>query len=138
MLTKKIFRRILNFAMLLAILGTVPYIVGGQTQYRHEVFGVTALALVLFHCVENRGWFVHMFRKKTSPKTDSGAARFRNLVTLFLTITTLILLVSGVMISNVVFRFLGIPYQEFWHYVHFASGVIFLILVLIHIGNHRR
>ena len=45
---------------------------------------------------------------------------------------------GGIMISNVVFRFLGIPYQEFWHYVHFASGVAFLILVLIHMVNHRR
>lgn len=39
MLTRKLFRRALNFTMLLAILGTVPYIVDGQTQYRHEVFG---------------------------------------------------------------------------------------------------
>ena len=138
MLTRKLFRRALNFTMLLAILGTVPYIVDGQTQYRHEVFGVTALALILFHCIENRGWFVQMFYRKPSLKTGGRAARFRSLITLLLTISTLIVLVSGIMISNVVFRFLGIPYQEFWHYVHFASGVAFLILVLIHMVNYRR
>ena len=58
MLTRKLFRRAINFAMLLAILGTVPYIGHGQTHYRHEVFGVTAEALILFHCIENSGWFV--------------------------------------------------------------------------------
>lgn len=135
----KIFRRCLNISMAIAILGTIPYIVDGQTQYRHEVYGTTALVLAAFHCIENKFWFVRNFRKGRLRETaGSGrAAGFRNRINFLLTVSTLILLISGIMISNVVFRFLGIPYNEFWHYVHFASGAAFLILAAMHIWNHR-
>ncbi|MBT9779849.1 DUF4405 domain-containing protein [Clostridium sp. MCC353] len=136
--SKKIFRCCLNFSMLIAILGTVPYILDGQTQYRHEVFGVTAFVLMAYHCIENRLWFVQMFKKRRLKQPDSRAVKFRYWINLLLAVSTLILLISGIMISNIVFRFLRIPYHEFWHYVHFASGVLFLILVTIHAWNHRR
>ena len=136
----KFFRRCLNLSMLLTILGTVPYMIDGQTQYRHEVYGTAALVLAAFHCIENRFWFVRNFRMGAcrEPSGISKAARFRSRINFLLTVTTVILLFSGIMISNVVFRFLGIPYHEFWHYVHFAFGAAFLILAAIHIWNHRR
>lgn len=150
MKSNKIFRRCLDIAMFMAILGTIPYMVDGQTQYRHEVYGVTALALAAFHCIENRFWFAKNFggrdskesrdlKESRDPKDSAGkAARFRRRINFLLTFDTVIVLISGIMISNVVFRFLRIPYHEFWHYVHFASGVAFLILVTVHIWNHRR
>lgn len=137
MITNKTFRRVLNIAMLVTILGTVPYIVGGQTQYRHEIFGVTALLLVLYHCIENRFWFVQCVNGKSQKKPIEARKRFRNAVNLLLTISGLVVLISGIMISNVVFRFLGIPYHDFWHYTHFISGVVFLVLVIAHIYNRK-
>lgn len=134
----KIFRRCLNLSMVIAILGTVPFIIDGQTQYRHEVYGTTALVLAAFHCIENRFWFVKNLKKGALREASgSKVARFRRRINFLLTASTLIVLISGIMISNVVFRFLGIPYHEFWHYVHFASGVAFLILGGIHMWNHR-
>ena len=76
----KIFRRCLNLSMVIAILGTIPYMIGGQTQYRHEVYGTTALVLAAFHCIENRYWFVKNFRKGAlrEPSDGGRAARFRD------------------------------------------------------------
>lgn len=134
----KMFRRCLNLSMVIAILGTIPYMIGGQTQYRHEVYGTTALVLAAFHCIENRFWFVKNLKKGALREVSgSKAARFRRRINFLLTASTLILLISGIKISNVVFRFLGIPYHEFWHYVHFSSGAAFLILGGIHMWNHR-
>lgn len=138
MITNKIFRRILNFAMFITLLGTVPYMIGGQTQYRHEVFGVTALALVSYHCIENKVWFVQALHNKLPKKPSSRTMRFRDWINVLLIVATLIVLLSGIMISNVVFRFLGIPYHDFWHYTHFISGIAFLVLVIIHAFHHKR
>lgn len=59
-------------------------------------------------------------------------------VNMVLAITAVILVISSIMISGYVFGFLHIPYWELWHYVHFESGIVFILLLFIHVGLHVR
>lgn len=135
--SQRTFRKCLNLIMGIAILGTVPYIFVGDSLYRHEVFGLSALLLVLYHCLLNKWWYSCLLQPSAGNTTNSALQR-RTLPNLFLSLATVVLLLSSVMISDALLGALAIPYHIFWHYVHLVSGAAFFLLVLLHVFQHRR
>lgn len=133
--SQKRFRKTLNTIMLIVVLGTIPYIFKGDSLYRHELFGVGALVLMLYHCILNQWWYKRLLKTRKLGSTHPVLYR-KNIINFILTISTIILLISSIMISGIVFEFLGIPYHIFWHYVHLGSGIVFLCVFSMHVINH--
>lgn len=131
------FRGALNIAMIVSVAGTLPYVFSGGSRYRHEVLGTMAFVLMIYHCMLNRFWFCKVL-KKGKMKKNTKRQKLLYAVNMVLAITAVILLISSIMISGYVFGFLHIPYWEFWHYVHFVSGIVFILLLFIHVGLHVR
>lgn len=129
MSTDRPFRKALNIAMAISVVGTVPYIFSGSSRYRHEIFGTMALVLAFYHCGINMGWFRYALKRGRSKNVLSY-------INPALLMTGVALAVSSVMVSGYVFWFLHIPYYELWHYVHFVSGVAFIVLVSMHTWLH--
>ena len=100
----------------------------------HEIFGVAFVALTILHVAINRRRFASLFKKVT-------ARKFFCLTTdVALTICALIILATGVCMSN----FLFVDTVSFevrrnmtLHQLHVALPYVAMILVGLHVGFHR-
>lgn len=126
-------RFILDIAMLIVILLTMGF--HFLPQLWHEILGLVLLAGVLWHLGLNRRWFSSMMRGKWS--------RLRLLQTglgVLLVVCFLLVMVTGVIISNHVFRELwtgaALHRSIFIHQLHIASAYAMVILGGMHLGMH--
>lgn len=102
----------------------------------HEWFGIACAALAVTHLLINWQWLVattkHMFKSMHLRTRISYALN----AALFVDVTLLIF--SGLMISEVALRALGIelPRSQTWRPVHTLSADAFLTLVGLHVALH--
>lgn len=98
----------------------------------HEVAGLALLILCLIHLAMHAPWvrsvFSRLFQRGTSAKI-----RFMAFVDAALVLGTILLLVSGLMVSKKLFPHAG---GEFMIPVHFFAAALFLILIGLHLGLH--
>ncbi len=101
----------------------------------HEVGGLMLLAGVIWHLVWNRRWFASFMRGRW------GNLRIlQSILGLLLIIAFFATIVTGIIISNHVFRefWVGVPLHRsvFVHQLHVSSSYFMVILGGMHIGMH--
>ncbi|MDR1093831.1 MAG: DUF4405 domain-containing protein, partial [Clostridiales bacterium] len=101
----------------------------------HEVLGVGFAVLCIIHCYNNRHWakgaLKAVRKKEFAPKKTAAL-----IVNVLLAITFFTVIVSGVLVSVVIFAIFNIPYFEIFYTVHSWSARALLILSLTHLFLH--
>ena len=98
----------------------------------HEWAGAVMFALFIVHHILNGNWYRNLFRGKYSP------SRIFLLIVDFLVLLSMIgLMVSGIMLSNHVFAFLGIRSgMSFARLLHMVASYWGFVLMSLHLGIH--
>ena len=127
----KIARRTLDIAM--AVLTLV--LMGGNGLFNgfvHEILGVVLFVLWIVHIVWNRAWIKGFLKGKYN------ALRIvRTIINTCVIVCVLFLMISGVMLSNHVFAWLGVESgASFARNAHMLASHWYLVFVSLHIGLH--
>ena len=98
----------------------------------HEILGVVLFVLWAIHVVWNRAWIKGMLKGKYN------ALRIvRTVINAGVIVCVLFLIISGVMLSNHVFAWLGIESgASFARNAHMLASHWYLVFVSLHIGLH--
>ncbi len=98
----------------------------------HEILGVVLFVLWAVHVIWNRAWIKGMLKGKYN------ALRIvRTVINAGVIVCVLFLIISGVMLSNHVFSWLGIESgASFARNTHMLASHWYLIFVSLHIGLH--
>ncbi len=94
----------------------------------HEIMGLLVFAIVLIHLFFNRKLFIASAKKFNKIKTKT---KLRYLVDVILLVDFVLVVITGIMISKVLFSF---GYFGIWKFIHNFLAAFALILVGIHIG----
>jgi len=98
----------------------------------HEILGIVLFALWGIHLSAHRRWYLNLL------KGHYSAFRiFQTVINCGILICAIFLMISGIMLSNHVFTFLGIESgASFARTAHLLSSHWYLILMSLHIGLH--
>jgi hypothetical protein len=102
----------------------------------HEIGGLILLAVFIVHLVINKG-FITAVSKRFFKKSLPVKVRIGYIVDLLLLLSFVLIGISGVMISKIVFSF-SIGGGNEWKVVHYFCSALALILIGIHTGFHRK
>ena len=98
----------------------------------HEIIGVALMVVWGVHIYANRRWFMATFRGRYNPFRVTQAV-----VNYGMLICVVFLAVSGVMLSNHVFAFLGIESgASFARTAHLLASHWYFVFISLHIGLH--
>ena len=127
----KIARRTLDIAM--AVLTLI--LMGGNGLFDglvHEFLGAVVFVLWVIHIVWNRAWIKGFLKGKYN------ALRIvRTVINVGVIVCVLFLMISGVMLSNHVFAWLGVESgASFARNAHMLASHWYLVFVSLHIGLH--
>lgn len=126
---KQVFKIILDIIMTVLALSQMAYHIEGNSL--HEWLGMSLFALFLLHHILNRKWYVGLFKGKYSA---SRILMVSMNMLLFLAMSGII--ISGMMLSREVFRFLGLRAGMFGRRMHMISTAWAYLLMSMHIGLH--
>ncbi|MFV9511439.1 DUF4405 domain-containing protein [Tepidibacillus sp. LV47] len=108
-------------------------VLGGLTF--HEVAGLLIAVVFFTHVLLNWKWVkkvtVKLFDHKLPRKT-----RFGYFLNLMLLITMAFIIISGILISRVVFPNINVGNEQWFKISHMSISYLSLILVAVHIGLH--
>lgn len=100
----------------------------------HEIAGLGVFSLFLIHCMLNLKW-VTSAAKKFFSKVSTTKLRIKSILNLLLFISFLMIIVSGIMISKIIFH---IDNSSFiWKTLHYFFSALSLLILGIHIGLHK-
>ena len=98
----------------------------------HEIIGVLLIAVWAVHVYANRRWFKAVFRGRYNPYRI-----VQTVVNCGMLICAAFLAISGVMLSNHVFAFLGIESgASFARTAHLLASHWYFVFIALHIGLH--
>ena len=98
----------------------------------HEILGVVLFVLWVIHIVWNRAWIKGMLKGKYNTLRI-----VRTIINAGVIVCVLFLMISGVMLSNHVFAWLGIESgASFARNAHMLASHWYLVFVSLHIGLH--
>ena len=98
----------------------------------HEIIGVLLVAVWALHVYANRRWFKAVFRGRYNPYRI-----MQTVVNCGMLICAVFLAISGVMLSNHVFTFLGIESgASFARTAHLLASHWYFVFIALHIGLH--
>jgi cytochrome b561 len=102
----------------------------------HEWFGIACAAMAVTHLLINWTWITAMVKRVFKPLNLQ--ARVSTLLNAALFVDVTLLIFSGLMISEVALRSLGIelPRSETWRPIHVLAANGFLTLVGLHVALH--
>ena len=102
----------------------------------HEWLAVSALAAIVVHLLLSWDWIVQITRRLTSKMNSQ--ARINYILNWVLFIDVTVVMLSGLMISQVVMPSLGIslPQNFTWRSLHDLSANLFLLLLGLHTALH--
>lgn len=128
----KIFKIVLDIAM--SVLLILMYNSKVISLEFHELGGLGVCFLFLIHKVINWRWIVSV-SKKIFSKNLAFKLRFGYIINFLLLISVLLVMLSGILISKVLFN--GIwGHGGIWRLLHYASAAALLVLIGIHLGLH--
>ncbi|WP_183241059.1 DUF4405 domain-containing protein [Anoxybacillus mongoliensis] len=134
MLKKNIVKIILDVAMALTfVLLMNPRVFNGLPF--HEVTGLVIGVAVLVHVALNYKWVVHTV-KKMFDRSLSGKTRFSFLLNVLLLLSMTGIIVTGILISKVVFPHLLSGENHALREIHDVFANLTLVLVGVHIALH--
>ena len=98
----------------------------------HEIIGVLLIVVWAVHVYANRRWFKAVFRGRYNPYRI-----VQTVVNCGMLICAVFLAISGVMLSNHVFAFLGIESgASFARTAHLLASHWYFVFIALHIGLH--
>ena len=98
----------------------------------HEIIGVLLIAVWAVHVYANRRWFKAVIRGRYNPYRI-----MQTVVNFGMLICAVLLAISGVMLSNHVFAFLGIESgASFARTAHLLASHWYFVFIALHIGLH--
>ena len=98
----------------------------------HEIIGVLLIVVWALHVYANRRWFKAVFRGRNNPYR-----MVQTVVNCGMLICAVFLAISGVMLSNHVFAFLGIESgASFARTAHLLASHWYFVFIALHIGLH--
>ena len=130
MAAKRRIKAALDALMTLGLLFQMGYQLYAETA--HEWVGSGMFALFIAHHALNFRWYKAAFRGRYTPYRV-----FQLAVNVLLLGAMLFLMVSGIMLSNHVFGFLGIDFgASFARLAHLAASHWSFVLMALHLGMH--
>ena len=98
----------------------------------HEIIGVLLIVVWALHVYANRRWFKAVFRGRYNPYRI-----MQTVVNCGVLVCAVFLAISGVMLSNHVFAFLGIESgASFARTAHLLASHWYFVFISLHIGLH--
>lgn len=119
----------IDFTATVFLLAAMGFRITGTSL--HEIVGVIVFALIIVHNVLNRKWYETLL--------SGRYGLFRTINTTFnalLIVSMLVLLITGMMISRLLFSFVPNPDGMLVRQLHVLSAYWSLIFVSIHLGLH--
>lgn len=101
----------------------------------HEIAGLGIGFVFLVHILLNLQWVKNVTLRLFDRKLP-GKVRFGYLLNVLLLISMAFIIVSGILISKVLFPNLNIGDQRWFHVIHILVSYLTLIMTGIHIGLH--
>ncbi|MDO4550919.1 MAG: DUF4405 domain-containing protein [Planctomycetia bacterium] len=124
-------KMILDLAAVLGLLASMGFRVTGSTL--HEWLGTGTVILFVAHNILNYRWYGMLFRGRY------GVFRVINTaVNLLLVSPILLLLVTGMMTSRILFPYMPGPDGMFIRQMHVLAAYWSLVLVSVHLGLHGK
>lgn len=130
MAAKRRIKAALDALMTAGLLFQMGYQLYAETA--HKWVGAVMFTLFIAHHALNAGWYRAVFRGRYTPYRV-----FHLAVNILLLAAMLFLMVSGIMLSNHVFDFLGIGFgASFARLAHLAASHWSFVLMALHLGLH--
>lgn len=120
--------------LIMLVLLTLMYSKMAISMEFHEIGGLFLFFLILLHLIINYRWVIGVTKKLFS-KTLPIKTRIGYLVNLLLFVLFILVCISGIFISKILFQ---INMGMIWRTVHCTSAAFALILIGIHIGFHMK
>ncbi len=98
----------------------------------HEYVGVAFTAALLVHLLFHWDWIVATSKRLL--KKTSGQVRIKSLINIAIFIDMAVIIVSGLLISEVVMRPFNLEVGSFWHALHVASSSLVIWLTGLHVA----
>ena len=99
----------------------------------HEVAGLALCGLFIIHCLLNRKWIIGV-SKKLFNKSLPFKTKFGYSLNILLCITFIILIISGINTSQILFP--SNSHGSIWRGIHHQAAALSIILVGMHIALH--
>ena len=103
----------------------------------HEIMGLGIGAIFLVHILLNLQWVLKV-TQRLFDRTLPSKTRFGYVINILLLISMAFTIVSGLMISKVLFPELGFVNQRAFHGLHIDVSYLTLVIVGVHVGLHGR
>lgn len=100
--------------------------------HMHEVFGIVVTLLVAIHLVLNFSWVKNMTTKILNKNMNSKMRRLY-CINVILILLTLIVFVSGILVSVTIITNISAVNRSAWILVHKRSAILLVITIAIHI-----
>lgn len=101
----------------------------------HEIVGLGVGALLLFHILLNLQW-VKEVTQRLFDRTLPRKTRFGYVLNILLLFSMALTIVSGILISKVLFPGLGFINERSFRGLHSGVSYLTLVLVGVHVGLH--
>lgn len=101
----------------------------------HEIVGIAIGAVFIVHVLFNKKWVTTVTKKLFSNKVN-GKTKFSYWLNVLLLVDMMVVLISGLLRSEVVFPNLRYDIGINWLPLHITASMISLVLVGIHVGLH--
>lgn len=119
-----------DVCMTVALLVAMAYLLIGEEA--HEWIGTVLFVLFILHHILNRRWYQNIFRGVYSP-----VRILQILINLFMLFVILALMVSGIILSRYVFKFLPITgFIAFGRTLHMFAAYWGFVFMSLHLGLH--
>lgn len=100
----------------------------------HEIAGIFIFGLFIIHCLLNRKWITAITAKFFS-KSLAPRVRFGYIINFLMLASFLLILISGICTSQILFPFADSKDSP-WRNIHHFFAAISIILIGIHLGLH--
>ena len=126
----KIVRNIINIAMPIMMITLMVYQLIGIAY--HEYAGTALFIIFIIHNILNIKWYSKLFKGSYTPYRILST-----IINILLLITMILLMISGIIMSEYTFSFLNINSgMAISRLIHLSASHLGFILVSIHMGMH--
>lgn len=98
----------------------------------HEFSGLVIYSFFIIHLLYNYKWIINV-TKKLFDNSFSMRIKFSYVIDLFLLISFVLMGLSGIMMSRIIFKF---NVMTLWLPIHSIIAMLSIVLLVIHIGLH--
>lgn len=102
----------------------------------HELIGIISFLIIIIHLIINRKWLSYIIKSLVSNEKSPKRNTLSVVVNSILILSIIILTITGIMISNNIFTFLGINYATLAFEVHKYCSYIMVVVLYIHLCLH--